>query len=234
MLMAAGFSSKSYKELVLSDNPSAFWLLNDNTGNIAADSSINGLSGTYTGGYTLGAAPPPNAPGAVLLDGSSGYVDCGAPAQLNFTAAWTLEAWAFNVANPAGSCLISEQYAGGGNVLFRLGFGDAIGAAASTLSGGFYTGSSWQAVVGPTLSLNTWHHVAVSWDGTSLRLYVDGVTVATATPSSAPVAGVNRIYVGRRWDTSASPYYNGRIAAASIYGSALAEARISAHYNAGK
>lgn len=235
MLMSAGkLSSKKYIDFVLSDNPVAFWKLDEITGTVAADSSLNGLSGTYTGGYTLGATPPANAPGAVLLNGSSGYVYCGAPAALNLTAAWTLEAWLYLTATPSGCGIISDVYAAGGNVLYELGFGTSVFSAASTLAAGYYTGSAWQIVVGPSLTLNTWHHVTVVYNGTTLVLYVDGVQVATATPSQAPRAGNNGLYIGHRHDTTASPYFPGRIASAAIYGTALSAERISAHYNAGK
>lgn len=222
-----------YNATVLADVPVAYWKLNETSGTAAADSSGNALAGTYTGGYTLGSAPPSNAPGAVLLNGSSGYVNCGTPAALNLTAAWTLEAWIYLTATPNGSGIISEAYTGSGNVLYALAFSTAAAGGGSTLMCGFYTGSAWKAVAGPTPSLNAWHHAVATWDGTTLLLYLDGAQVASFAPGVAPVAGNNGIYLGRRWDTTTSPYFPGRIAAAAIYGSALSAARVSAHYSAG-
>jgi hypothetical protein len=40
-------------------------------------------------------------------------------------------------------------------------------------------GGSTVKVSGGTLSTGAWHHLAASWDGTSLQLHVDGVRVAT-------------------------------------------------------
>jgi hypothetical protein len=224
----------SYVATVLADSPVAFWELNELTGTTANDSSGNALSGTYTGGYTLGAVPPVNAPGAVLLDGSSGYVNCGTPAALNLTAAWTLEAWVYLTSTPSGSALIAEAYTGGANsVLYMLAFVTAGGSPASTLAGGYYASSTWHAIAGPTPSLNTWHHTAVTWDGTTLRLYLDGIQVATGVPSSPPVSSMDGVYLGQSWDIAGSPYLPGRMACAAIYGTALSAARILAHYNAG-
>lgn len=222
-----------YNAIVLSDAPLAYWKLNETTGTTAADSSGNALSGTYAGSYTLASAPPSNAPGAVLLDGIIGYVNCGTPAALNITAAWTLEAWIYLTAKPNGAGIICEAYPGSGNVLYALAFSNATGVGASTLMCGFYTGTAWRAIVGPSPSINAWHHVAATWDGTTLRLYLDGTQVASGTPAATPVAGNNGIYLGRRWDTYSSPYFPGRLAAAAIYGTALSAARIATHYSAG-
>lgn len=229
-VLVAG-SLPDYVATVLADTPLAFWKLNETSGTTAADSSGNALAGTYTGGYTLAAAPPSNAPGAVLLNGSTGYVNCGTPAALNVTAAWTLEAWIYLTATPNGCGVITEFFNATGNVLYEIGFG--ISTSGSSLTAGYYTGSAWQIVTGTALTLNAWHHIAATWDGTTLRLYADGAQVATATPTAAPVAGNNGIYIGRRHDSSASPYFPGRIASAAIYGTALSAARISAHYSAG-
>ena len=232
-VLVAG-SLPDYSATVLADTPLAFWKLNEATGTAAADSSGNALAGTYTGGYTLGAAPPSNAPGAVLLNGSTGYINCGTPAALNITAAWTLEAWIYLTSTPNGAGIICEAFTGAGNnVLYAMSFSTAAGATASTLMAGFYTGSAWKAVAGPTPSLNAWHHACATWDGTTLLLYLDGAQVASLVPGVAPVAGNNGIYVGRRWDASGAPYFPGRMASAAIYGTALTAARISAHYSAG-
>ncbi len=225
----------TYTQVVLADSPLAFWELNETTGTVAADSSGHALNGTYTGGYTLGAVPPAHAPGAVLLNGSSGFVNGGSPAALTLTSAWTLESWVYLTATPSGSGVICEGYTGAGDsVLYAMGFATNTGVGASTLMAGFYTGSAWEAVVGPTPSLNAWHHVCATWDNTNLLLYLDGAQVASGVPGATPVSSNNGIYVGRRWDTTATPYFAGRLACAAIYGAALTATRISAHYNAGK
>ena len=46
-----------------------------------------------------------------------------------------------------------------------------------------------QATDPSALTLNTWYHVAMTWDGTSTRLYVNGVLVNTNTPAATTRTG---------------------------------------------
>jgi hypothetical protein len=56
------------------------------------------------------------------------------------------------------------------------------------------------SVVGATtLAANTWYHVAGTWDGTSLRVYVNGHLDTTALPSTrSPKAGNTPLKIGER------------------------------------
>jgi hypothetical protein len=217
---------------VFADTPVSYWKL-DETGGTTAVDSAGGNKGTYTGGYTLNQAGiPSTGRPAVLFNGSSGYVNLGATAALNLTAAWTLEAWVYLTSTPNGCGVISEVYPGSGNVLYEIGFGFSAGGAALTV--GYYTGSAWYVAAGAALSLNAWHHVVGTWDGTTLRLYADGAQVATATPAAKPVAGMDGLYIGKRHDNAGSaPFFPGRIDEVAIYSAALSAARITDHYNAG-
>ena len=221
-----------YLNTILVDSPVGVWLLNETSGTSAADSSGNGNSGTYTGGYTLSQSGPTNIGPATLFNGSSGYVALGAPSALNLTSAWHLEAWVYLTSTPNGSGIITEQQVSAGtSVLYELGFGQNGGG--STLGIGYIdTGGSWRLATSSALSLNTWHLVGGEYDGTNLRLFVDGGQVATSVPSAAPKTGLDAVFIGRRHGTDASPYFPGRIAAAAIYPSAIGLARHQAHYNA--
>lgn len=227
-------ASSIYPSIVLADNPAAFWKLNETSGTVAYDSSGNGLNGTYTGGYTLGNTSSIKVPGAVKIRWFKRYVNCGSPPSLNFTAAWTLEIWASITTLNQGSALIAETFSDAANVLYSVSFNTAGGSPSNTLMGGFYTGT-WTSVTGPVLNNGVWNHVVVTWDNTTLSLYVNGVSVATNKPGVSPSAGMNGLYLGRRWDAAggSAPYFNGLLAAAAIYGTALPANRISAHYNAG-
>lgn len=217
---------------VMADTPISYWKLDETSGTTATD-AVGGNNGTYTGGYTLNqpGIPSTGRPSA-LFNGTSGYVALGTPASLNITAAWTLEAWVYLTSTPNGSAVIGEQYTGAGNpILYELGFG--LNALSANLEGGYYTGSAWKTITGSALSLNTWHHIVCTWDGTMLRLYADGAQVASGAQSPGPTAGMNALYIGRRHDAIGSPFFPGRIDEVAIYSTALSAARITSHYNAG-
>ena len=69
--------------------------------------------------------------------------------------------------------------------------------AQTKVHGGFGDGSNWNSfVTGDVLSLNTWHHIVSTYDGATIRVYVDGAEVLSQNVSSTPVA-VSTYNVGR-------------------------------------
>jgi hypothetical protein len=229
-----GSSGSDYDAEVLADAPLAYWRFDETSGSTAID-SVGGYNGTYTGGYTLGQPGiPSSGRPSVSLNGTSGYINCGAPAALKLTAAWTLEAWVYLTGTPSGCGVITELDTGSSNpVLYELGFGIDQGTG-STLRVGYYTGGpTWNVVVGPTLSLYTWHQIIGTWDGTTLRLYADGAEVASGAQTPGPVAGMNGIRIGVSHSATSPKYFPGKIDEAAIYNYALAPSRVSAKYTAG-
>jgi hypothetical protein len=59
---------------------------------------------------------------------------------------------------------------------------------------GFPTG---YAPVGRTYSINTWHHIAMSSNGSSGTLFINGVVEATFTDAGGTVADGNPFYIGQ-------------------------------------
>lgn len=111
---------------------------------------------------------------ALDFDGVDDRVDCGPDTSLNIKGkALTIEAWIYNTAfktNSYDGSIINKEYntsnygymlrcGAGGKLSFNLGDG------------------SWHEIISVTtpLTLNTWYHVAGTYDGTKMRMYVNGV-----------------------------------------------------------
>ena len=118
------------------------------------------------------------------FDGADDFVRIAADAAFN-NQNYTLEAWVNIQALPVGSdsytfvskgTLISD---GGLNRNgYTLLYGDLGGGLAIAL--GQFSSFDTEVVQHPiSLSLNTWYHIAGTYDGTTMRLYLDGVEVAT-------------------------------------------------------
>src|SRR5258705_2022317 len=91
-------------------------------------------------------------------------------------------------------------------------------------------GSSERSVAGAgALPLNTWSHLAGTYDGARLRLYVNGTQVASQafTGSIATSTGALRIGGNGVW----GEYSTGRIDEVRIYNRALATAEITTDMN---
>ena len=74
-------------------------------------------------------------------------------------------------------------------------------------------------------SLNTWHHYVYSFDGTSNRLYIDGVekTRTTTAPDSSPVSNAR---IGAIYNNAEN--FAGDVDDVRIYGRAITAAEVLA------
>jgi len=80
------------------------------------------------------------------------------------------------------------------------------------------------------IQLNTWYHVAMTHDGTKLRLYLNGVLEAISDAVGDIVPTVNPVGIG---GNSAPVFFQGIIDEAQIFSRALTDAEILAIYQAG-
>jgi len=78
--------------------------------------------------------------------------------------------------------------------------------------------------------LNTWYHVAYTYDGATLRLYVNGVEVNSKAASGSLKVNSRPISIGS--DGGTQKFFNGTIDQARIYDAALTADQILAHYDA--
>ncbi len=77
------------------------------------------------------------------------------------------------------------------------------------------------------LTLKTWHHLAMTYDGSVLRVYCDGKPVAETKIDRPRVPGNTPIAIGRRQD--AYNYFAGVIDEVRVYDRALPASEIKAH-----
>jgi hypothetical protein len=134
-------------------------------------------------------------------------------ASLDLTRAMTLEAWVRPVAQGARSVLVKER----GN---RLSYGLYARPSAHVFT------TAEQALRGrPTLPRNRWSHLAMTWDGRIVRIYVDGEQVAThALAGTAPASdGPLRIGGNAIWPE----LFKGAIDEVRVYDRALGASEIA-------
>lgn len=223
----------SYRALVLADSPAAFWRLGDKACG-PADASGNGNTGAYAGGPGLDAHPLIADPDtSVHFDGSNDEIDFPDSASLSPTKAISVEAWVRPdvVPTASGSAwqLISKwntallYLQGGASPRFVFALYDAVSSSYAP------------AVVGTTtVSANTVYHVVGTYDGSKMRLYVNGALEATfarnGSVNDSPSGGA---IAAKGWGTLPSPHFQGRLDEIAIYETALAPTVIQAHYSRG-
>ena len=79
--------------------------------------------------------------------------------------------------------------------------------------------------------VNTWSHLALTWDGTTMRLYVNGTQVATKARSGtlqSTAGGAGPVRLG---NNTYSENFLGRIDEVRIYSRALSAAEVTTDMN---
>jgi hypothetical protein len=213
-----------YAATVAADSPVSYWRLAEASGTTALDER-GANTGAYTNAPGLGSAgllagEPANK--AVALDGVSDYVSVADSASLDLTNQITVEAWIKPAAIPAAGQFASvvtkrEAYA----IQFngpRLEFTVMQSGARQRL----------QAAAGAIVA-GTTYHVVGTFDGTTQRLYINGVEVGSRAQTGAATVGTNSLTIGS-WGSS--EYFTGTIDEVAVYNSVLSAARVKAHTDA--
>src|SRR5438132_945231 len=86
-------------------------------------------------------------------------------------------------------------------------------------------------VNGPTLPLNTWTHLVGTFDGTTLRLYVNGALAASATAQGPLASGSGPAFIGRLGQNLYP--FQGSLDEVAVFPVALSADRVRNHYLGG-
>jgi len=220
-----GESANSSEVSVIFTQPKAYLKFNETSGTTAADASGNSWTGTLVNGPLWSAGRSNNT---VDLDGSNDYVTLPGGVVSSLTTC-TLMAWV-NQDTVSSWSRILDFGTGTTKYMFiapKNGATSKIRFAITT------AGTSGEQQITGTSALPTgWHHVAVTLNGATGTLYVDGVqvgqnTAMTLNPSSLGTTGLN--YLGKS-QFSADPYLTGRVDEFRIYGRSLTATEIASVY----
>src|SRR5690606_29832260 len=153
--------------------------------------------------------------------GSSQAVNLGTPSLLpTGNAPRTIAGWAKTNTTAGDRMIVSFGTASTGQAMF-------IGQTGSSLIGGGW-GSAYNMTVASFWTVDTWHHVAMTYDGTTARLYADGVEVSNNTKTYNLVLSV--AHIGKH--VNSSGWWSGTIDDVRIYDRALSAAEVAALMNA--
>jgi hypothetical protein len=150
--------------------------------NTFLDSSTNNFTITRNGNTTQGSFSPYGSNWSNYFNGSSDYLSLGTSTNLALGAGdFTIEVWLSVTAYNASTSNIFEWRSAGGTpsnipTLYLSASGVPI-FYASVGAGALITGSS-------AVALNTWTHLAIVRNGSTVTMYLNGTSVGSATNSA--------------------------------------------------
>jgi trimeric autotransporter adhesin len=231
----ASDAGPSYRSVVLSDTPVAYYRLGESAGQPARSEVAAAVSGTYVGQLALG------APGAIVGDpntaaqftGVTGAVVMGDVFDFPNGAAFTIELW-------IKADVIDIEF----RPIFAKRTVDEAGVQGywlyTRLAGGVpaiqYESmrDDQYHVVGTPLTPGVFHHVVVAQDASSIALTVDGKLQSQSVTPLARSNNPTSFKLATDEAATSTNHHQGVLDEVVVYDRVLPLKRIQAHYAAGR
>ena len=194
----------------------AAYSFNEGSGAAVADSSGNNNLGTVTNGSWTTSGKFGNS---LVFNGTSSRVFVTSSASLNLTAGMTVMAWVYPTANQTGNRTIIRRETNG----YWL-YSSRLLSNMRPYGGALVGSNSETVSASNALPVNTWSHVAVTYDGSVVTLYVNGTAVSTNSASGSIVSGTTPLWIGGT--SSSTDFFQGRIDEVRVYNRALTTTEI--------
>jgi RHS repeat-associated protein len=229
----------TYTHEVESDDPVAYYQMNDHTTAVMKDLSGNNQHGVYAGNGGVWPEGPAPLTGddaqSVSFDGNAN----GHGAMPHYTlhrTVGTIEAWfktsssgvVLGMSNAAATAYVPTMYVGADGKLRAM----------------MWTGGAATPITTPgTVNNNQWHHAVLRFSTNFQSLFLDGALVGGRN-GTIDNLDMERNWVGRGWMSSTWPSppggstkhlstFNGSIANVAVYATSLSDSRITAHHSVG-
>jgi hypothetical protein len=194
------------------------------------DGNPNDIQGSNNGtlqggaGYAIGEV---GQAFSFVASSNSGVIVPSTPS-LNPTEAITIDAWVNPSSFPnTGPAVVRKDSNGVGTTQYSLSLGNGITAGVLSCN----IGGSADAT-GGSVPLNQWSHVACTYDRQTIRVYVNGVEVASTLNTLAIPTSSQDLAIGKE-DGFTDRNFDGLIDEVEIFDRALTVTEVQGIYNAG-
>jgi outer membrane protein assembly factor BamB len=192
----------------------------EGSGTTVTDASGNGNNGTMTSATWSTSGKYGKA---LQFNGTSARVTIPDGASLHLTGGMTLEAWV----NPSTVNANWRDVVYKGNDNYYL---SATSTNSSRPDAGLIAGGSYADAFGTSaLATKTWSFLTETYDGSTVRLYVNGTQVASTAHTGAIATSSNPLQIGG--DSIYGQYFAGLIDNVRVYNTALSAVQIQSDMN---
>lgn len=212
--------------------PVGEWKFEEGNGSTVNDSSGNANTGTWNGTAPFWGRGKFGKGGN--FGGTNSYVDSGSNASVNsIGTAITVELWARPQVNTPLHYLVSNvSDTGTGKKGYEM-VSNYNGTSSFEFSVWGVDGTKHKATASNTLTVGNWHHVVGTYDGSNVRIYVNGALKTTTAYSGSIATPADFSLKFGRLGSSALYYWNGQMDNIRIYDYARTQAQIAWDYNRG-
>jgi len=211
----------SYRDVIMADAPRGYWRFGELSGTTAADQT-----GRHPGAYN----PPPrlgllgvvggDPDTAADFDGFDDQVRVPHATTLNSASALSLEAWLKPTQLPVYSATVIRKDL---HYMLRLTYSGAL--VLRLWKGGSYTELTTATGL---VKAGIWQHVAATYDGSTMRIYLNGTERASRTLAGPVDTSSSALYIA---SAGGYDWVSGTLDEVAVYGSPLSVERVRAHYD---
>jgi hypothetical protein len=118
---------------------------------------------------------------------------------------------------------------------FNFTMGTNSAPANYNINVGFFDGG-WRRTAGFAPTLNAWYHVVGTYDGSTVKQYVNAALDTQTAYSGTPQSG-GEVRIARRWDSSSTDsvnFFPGDISVVRIYNRALTSLEVEQNFDSEK
>ena len=228
-----GESSIVSSGLVFNFDASNNSCITDPLNRLLTDTTLTDLTGNNDGTIKNGVVYNYNNGGSLEFDGYNDRVECGTGSTLDITSGITLEC-VFNApTNTQNAGVISKWVSGAetdNSYLFYLG----NNSATNRMSFALYDSVSGTTDLTPafTYSKNQWYHVVCTWDGSTMKMYINNVLQPETTSYNGTIQiSTRQLTIGTLRESDFVYPFNGRIAISRVYNRGLDTSEVLQNYN---
>lgn len=165
---------------------------------------------------TLGVQKPvPVSKSILLFDGLDDYIGLGKKTEYNIEKQITLEAWIYVLSQREWAGIFSKIYDTGAT---ESGYGLLLDGKSGVYFGLRVppVGIQYLSSGADSINLSEWHHVAATYDGQQMKIYINGIERVKQAIGSATQANINydpdnELSIGAYRDNNEAYYFNGKI-----------------------
>jgi len=241
-----------YAAIVAADQPVAYWRL-DETNSTTATDAVGSFDGTYTNGtsgsFIFGAASGiPNTTDAAVGMTNGATIQIPYAPELNSDTAWSIETWLNPAIIDTYRVVLSSEYnlyPNPYNGWYCYLQPSANFAFVPQPGNAFITANPVDPANNNLLVVGKWYHLAITDDGTTFTVYINGVAISGYPVASSDfipngtginldgtagiTAGLGNTVLGARTD-GAFGTFEGTMDDTAVYNYALSAAQVQTHF----